>query len=321
MKFVFIDTQSNPKNDFTIIKNIMEKNGIEYDDAKLNNENEIIEYVKDVDGFGLTFPIINERIINSLTNCKVIVRNGVGFDNVDIPAATKKGIAVCNVPNFCSDEVATHALALILDAQRKITLHDRNARKGIWDAVYGHEVHRLSNQTLGIISFGNIARKLCSFCCGLGMKIIFYDPYISASEIDGAKKVELDELFNQSDIISLHCPCTEETRHIINDSSIANMKDGVIIVNTSRGPLIELDSLVNALDSGKVAAAGLDVFEGEPITDLTNKMYECENLIITPHSAYYSREAATDQMTILANTAVSVLKGSLPKNCLNREAL
>ena len=132
---------------------------------------------------------------------------------------------------------------------------------------------------------------------------------------------ELDELLNQSDIISLHCPCTEETRHIINDSSIANMKDGVIIVNTSRGPLIELDSLVNALDSGKVAAAGLDVFEGEPITDLTNKMYECENLIITPHSAYYSCEAATDQMTILANTAVSVLKGSLPKNCLNREAL
>ena len=289
--------------------------------APATDEDSLIAAGQDCDGVIFDFAHLTERVLSNLPKCKVVSRVGIGLNNVDIPAATKKGIAVCNVPNFCSDEVATHALALILDAQRKITLHDRNARKGIWDAVYGHEVHRLSNQTLGIISFGNIARKLCSFCCGLGMKIIFYDPYISASEIDGAKKVELDELFNQSDIISLHCPCTEETRHIINDNSIANMKDGVIIVNTSRGPLIELDSLVNALNSGKVAAAGLDVFEGEPITDLTNKMYECENLIITPHSAYYSREAATDQMAILANTAVSVLKGNLPKNCLNREAL
>ncbi len=322
-KFVFLDTHSTPKTDFGIIQKILGENDIEFIGQKVMEEDDVIACCADADGIALTYPMINANVIDHLNKCKVIIRNGIGYDNVDIPVATQKGIAVCNIPEFCTEEVAAHALALMMDAQRKTTLLDRQARNGQWDATYGYRVRRLSSLTVGLLSFGKTAQKLSQYCNGLEMNVICYDPFVPSAVLKekNVRGVALDELFVLSDIISIHSPLLPVTKHLIRRENIEKMKDGVIIVNTSRGPIVCLEDLVEALKSGKVAAAGLDVFEGEPILDMSNDIYTCETMIITPHAAYYSKDSAIDQITNVANTAVKVLNGEMPDNVLNRKEL
>lgn len=261
--------------------------------------------------------------MDALKNCKVILRYGIGYDVIDVDAATERGIKVCNSPLHCLDEVATHTVAMILAMERQLVFFNDLVKQGKWLANAGFKPHRLSTQTLGFVGFGNIARRAAEFAKGFGFHLIAYDPFLDAEKIEahGVEKVSFDQLLEQADVISIHTPLLDSTYHLINRESIARMKDDVMIVNTSRGPIIAIDDLVQAVKSGKVRAAALDVVEGEPIVEAGHPLFETGRIICSPHAAYNSIEAEAQMMEVIAQTAVDVLNGKNPMNIVNRKAL
>jgi len=322
-KFVVLDSHTLPEADFHQEREILEKNGFECVIARCKTVDEVIESAKDADCIGVVYFHIDENIISQLKKCKAIIRYGIGYDVVDVKAATKRGIAVCNLPDYCVIDVSTHAMALLLDLCRKTTLFDRTVRKGVWDPAYGYEMHRLSALTLGLVGFGNTARLLSHYVKAFDMRVVASDPYLEDSVFAkyGVKKVSLDELYKISDVISIHVPITKETIHMINKDTIAKMKDGVMIINTSRGTIIKLEDLLDALETDKVRAAGLDVMEGEPIRDADHRLYRYDNIVVTPHIAYNSIESSEEQHMQVAETAVTVLRGEIPQNTVNKKQL
>lgn len=297
--------------------------GFEVVIAKCNTPEEIIDIAKDADCIGVNRTKVGKDIISSLDKCKAIIRYGVGYDAVDLDSASEEGIFVCNIPDYCMDEVATHAMALILDLCRKTTFFDRHVRTGQWDHNYGYKMHRLSELTLGLIGFGNISRRLSQFAKSFGFNIISSDPFINKSVFEeyDVEKVTIDEIYKQSDIISLHVPLNESTKHIISKESISKMKDNVMIINTSRGPLINKKDLIIGLESGKIKAVGLDVVEGEPIRDKDDDLYKFDNVVITPHCGFNSYEATIDQHLKVAYTAEKIFNGKIPENVVNRRQI
>lgn len=323
-KFVILDTHILKGSDFGIEQKLLEEQGIECILAECKNNEEVLEVAKDADGIGLIYVDMNKELIDQLDNCKVIVRYGIGYDTIDVKAATDKGIVVCNLPDYCQQDVATHTMAMLLDLSRKVTVLDKSVREGLWDSNYGYPINRLDNITLGLIGFGSIARVFVKYMSGYDTKIIAYDPFADDSLFEklGVERVELDQLYERADAITIHTPLTPETQFMINEESIAKMKDGVIIVNTARGPIIKLRDLLNALETGKVKAAALDVVETEPINDKDNEIYGYENLIINPHSAYNSVEASIEQHQKVAYSAIDVLvKEIVPYNAVNKRDL
>ncbi|WP_326910850.1 C-terminal binding protein [Sedimentibacter sp. MB31-C6] len=323
-KFVILDSHELAGSNFNIEKEILEQNGVECIIAECKSVEEVLKIAKDADGIGLVYFDINKELIDKLDNCKVIVRYGVGYDSVDVKAATEKGIVVCNLPDYCQPDVATHTMALLLDLCRKVTIFDRYVRKGNWNSNYGYPINRLSSMTLGLVGFGRISRLFAKYMSGFEMNIIAYDPSAPDSLFEelNVKRVSLDELYAQADAISIHTPLTPNTKHLINKESLSKMKDGVLIVNTARGAIIKISDLLEALESGKVKAAGLDVVETEPITDANNEIYKYENLIVNPHTAYNSEEASYEQHEKVALSAVNVIvKKEIPYNAVNKKEL
>lgn len=259
-------------------------------------------------------------MIKGLDKCKIIARTGIGVDNVDLDAATKKGIMVTNVPSYCEDEVSDHALALILSFCRKICYYSNRVRKGDWDWKGGKPLYRLKNQTLGIVALGKIARLVAKKAAGFGFNIVFYDPYVKEEEIDELhiEKVEFKQLLEISDIISVHTPLTDETRHLFGEAEFQQMKGSAYLINTSRGPIIEEEALYKALSSGAIAGAGLDVLESEP-PDPDNPLFELDNVILTPHTGWYSEDSETDLRRQATKEIVRVLQGKKPLNLVNKE--
>lgn len=323
-KFVILDSHELAGSDFNIEKNILEAQGIECIVAECKTAEEVVEIAKDADGVGLVYVDMNKDLMSKLENCKVIVRYGIGFDTIDVEAATERGIIVCNLPDYCQPDVATHTMALLLNISRKVSYLDRSCRKGNWAANDGYPINRISAMTLGLVGFGSIARLFVKYMSGFGMNIIAYDPFLPDSFFEElkVKRVTLDELYAEADAISIHTPLTPETKHLINKDTIAKMKDGVLIVNTARGPIINIYDLMEALESGKVKAAGLDVVEIEPIFDPESPVYKYDNLIINPHSAYNSVEASIEQHQKVAYSAIDVLvKNIMPYNAVNKRQL
>ena len=322
-KFVMIDSHTLPEADYHQEKEILKNAGIECVITCCKNLDDIKKCAFDADYIGVVYQRITDEVLQLMPKLKLIVRYGIGYDVVDVDACTKRHVALCNIPTYCIEDVATHAASLILDTTRKLTLYDSEIKKGNWDVGFGYDNHRLSVQTLGLIGFGNIARKLTTYMQAFDMNVIAYDPYLPDEFFTKAnvKKVSLDEVLTNSDIISLHCACTPETTHIINKDNISKMKDGVIIINTSRGALIDNKALIEALSSLKIKAAGLDVNEDEPIHDKEHPLLHCKNLVITPHSAYNSVEASDEQHKDAAKTVVCVDAGELPFNTINKKDL
>lgn len=323
MKAIVVDKNSADGLDYSIQQKIFEEHGIEFVLEDCQTEDEIIEKCKDADALLVIYRKITPRIMDALTNCKVILRYGIGYDVIDVAAATERGIKVCNSPLHCLDEVATHTIAMILAMERQLVFFNDVVKSGRWLANAGFKPHRLSCQTLGFIGFGNIARRTADFAKGFGFNMIAYDPYLEASVIEasGAEKVELEELLAVSDVISIHTPLFDSTYHLINRDSIAKMKDGVMIVNTSRGPIIAIEDLMEAVKTGKVKAAALDVVENEPISKPDHPLFETGKIICSPHAAYNSVEAEEQMMAVLAETAVQILNGEAPANIVNKKAL
>ncbi len=323
-KVVIVDSHVVPDADYGVEQKILAKAGMETVVGTCRTHDEIVDLAKDADGVGLIYADFSRELLERLPKCKVLVRYGVGYDSIDVDAASELGIAVCNIPDYCQEDVATHTMAMLLDIARKVTLFDRYLRAGNWNENHGYEIHRLSTMRLGLVGFGSIARLVASYAKAWGMDVVACDPVV-ADEVfrqSGVVRVTQDDLFATSDVVSLHVPLNEATHHLICAESIATMKDGVMIVNTARGPIVHLDDLIAALRSNKVKAAALDVVEGEPIRDADHPMWECENLVVNPHSAYYSTESGIEQHTKVAEAAIAVLvDGVLPGNCVNRNRI
>jgi phosphoglycerate dehydrogenase-like enzyme len=253
-----------------------------------------------------------------LQNCRAIIRNGVGFDSVDIEAARRYGIAVCNVPDYGTEEVADHAIALTLALCRQLfPLHQEASNLG-WTIRVESKLRRLRELTFGIVGLGRIGTATALRAKALGFKVLFYDPYLpnGVDKAVGVKRVfTLDELLCQADVLSLHCPLSEETRHLIDDRELALLKPSAFVVNTARGAVIRKDAILTALREGRLAGAGLDVVEDEPLQ--TAKEAATPNLIVTCHAAFCSLESKTEMRQSSARIALAAVQGRPLENVVN----
>jgi D-3-phosphoglycerate dehydrogenase len=284
------------------------------------SEGEVISAAKEADALLVQYAPITRRVIDSLTKCRVIARYGIGVDMIDLDAATDRGIPVVNVPEYCVEEVSDHTLALMLAACRKIPLLHGSVAEGHWDFSVAAPVLRIRDLTVGLAAFGKIARRVAEKLRGFGCSIIAYDPYADPREALalGVELVELQTLLKESDIISIHAPLTEQTRHLFDREAFARMKSTSWIVNTSRGGVIDESALEHALDEGSIAGAALDVLEAEPISK-NNPLIGRDNVLLTPHSAFYSAASLLELQILTARGAAQVLRGEKPDYLVNRE--
>lgn len=314
-KVVIVDHR---EEGFEIEKNAFLSEGAEVSICETRNEEELIESVRDAYVVIFTFSKISRNVIDQLTNCKMLIRYGVGLDNVDIKAASEKGISVCNTPNYGTYAVAEHAFALLMSMNRRILFLDQQVRNHIWDMEGIPPVYSLSNKGLGIVGFGNTGRYLAKMAAAFNMKVVVYDPFIS-QEIANEHKVRtsgFDELIRNSDHISIHAPLTDETRYLFNKDVFQEMKKTSIIVNTSRGGLINQNDLLWALKNERIAGAALDVFENEPL-DPQSELLTLHNVVLTPHVAWYTEESIVNLHQEVIDDVLRVLQGNVPQNVVN----
>ncbi|MGH9082522.1 MAG: C-terminal binding protein [Acidimicrobiales bacterium] len=253
-----------------------------------------------------TFFSLSGDDIARLERCRIIARYGIGVDNVDLAAAAQRGIVVTNVPDYCVEEVGAHTLAMVLALLRKLPAGHAEVLAGGWGVGSLRPMLRPSEITLGLVGYGRIARHVARSARTLGMHILVHDPYL-ASPPDDDELVDLAELLRRSDAVSLHAPLTDETRGLIGAEQLAAMRPGAVLVNCSRGPLVRLADLVDALRNGHLAGAGLDVFESEPPDAAV--LDGVPNLITTPHSAFYSEAATKESQQKAATQIVKVMRG------------
>lgn len=277
--------------------------------GKVASEGQLLEHLQkckalDADAVLVNHALITSKFISRLTNCQVILRYGIGVDNVDVKFAQERGIKVANVPDYCIEEVAESAITLMLITVRKIFLQNKLLRNHQFNYDQIKPIRRFSELTVGLLAFGNIARKVAEKLKNFKAKIIAYDPYFNQEDsFDWVEFVNSAQLFKRSDVLSIHAPLNEETHHIINEGAIEMMKTGVYIINTSRSGLIDENALYNGLISGKIAGAGLDILDYKDENDyyLSNLM-NLDNVSITPHTSWYSEEAIYDLQVKAGNT-------------------
>ncbi len=281
-------------------------------------EEELIRDAEDAEVILFTSAKLTSNVVKSLKKCKLMVRYGIGYDTVDTEAARECGIYVCNAPNYGVTDVAEHAFALMLACCKNLTRLNDRVKAGNWGFLDMGVWQRLSGKTIGFLGFGKIARAVCGFTAPFKTKTLVYDPYIADDILEslGAQRVTLDELLSRSDFLTLHLPLSDATRHTIGEAELAKMKKSAIIINTSRGPIIDEAALVDALVSGKIAGAGLDVFEDESggIDPRLPKQY---NVVLTPHVAWNTTEAVGALHEEVTANVVKYLSGQRPDSIVN----
>jgi D-3-phosphoglycerate dehydrogenase len=252
-----------------------------------------------------------------MPKCRIIARYGIGVDTIDLEAATAAGIIVTNNPTYCIEEVAEQTMAMLLACARKIAFYDRMVRAGRWEVPPGKPMFRLAGQTLGLVGFGNIARQVAARAAAFGMRILFHDPFIRDSGA-GAKPADLNTLLRESDFVSLHPPLTPQTRKMINDETLGRMKPTAYLINCSRGPVVDTDALVRALDAKRIAGCALDTVDPEPLPN-PHPLRGRENVIVCPHAAWYSEQAMRGLQAGAPGEVRRVLTGEWPVNVVNRD--
>jgi C-terminal binding protein len=265
---------------------------------------------------------LTERSISTLAKCRGIIRCGVGYDNVDIEAAGKRGIVVCNVPDYGTEEVADHALMLLLAIARRFLPAQQSVREGNWNYQIALGTPRLRGRTLGVIGCGRIGTAMILRAKALGMRVVFFDPF----KPDGVEKAlgverchRLEDLLKQAEFVSLHCPLTADTRHILNARTLSLLPRGAYVINTARGPCVDANGLLQALESGQVAYAALDVVESEPLHD--ERLRNHPRLVLTPHTAFYSIEGYQEMRSKGTEEARRILTGEAVRNPVNLQVL
>jgi D-3-phosphoglycerate dehydrogenase len=289
--------------------------------AKGTKPEAILQVAKDADALLTTYAKVTAEMIPQLSRCRIISRFGIGVDNVDIPSATKKGIVVTRVPDYCLDEVSDHAMALLLALARKIPFSNARTHGGTWEMKAVVPIHRLRGKVLGLVAFGQIPQLVAPKAQAFGMSVVAYDPYISSEILSRAnvERVEFEELLKTSDYISIHTPLFPHTRHLFSAEVFSRMKPSAYLINTARGPIVDEFALAAALDGKQIAGAALDVMENEPPTG--SPLLGRENVIITPHTSFYSEESLVDLQIKASEEVVRVLSGMPARNPVNPEVM
>ena len=296
--------------------------------AKSAAADDVLAVARDADAVLVTYAKLPRDLLRQLTRCKAIGRFGLGVDNIDIAAAAELGITVTYVPDYCMHEVSDHAMALILALCRKVAQSDALVQAGRWEmgplanklvqagrwemsAVV--PIHRLAGRVLGLVGFGNIPRALAPKAKAFGLRVVTHDPYVAQQTLAaaGVESVSFDRLLEISDFVSIHAPLMPATRGLFNAEVFGKMKTGALLINTARGPLVDEDALVSALDSGRLGGAALDVVAVEPLSK-DSRLIGRDNVILTPHTAFYSVEALDELQTKCASDVARVLSGEPP---------
>lgn len=280
---------------------------------------ELASLVGDADAVITQFAPVNAEVIGAMQKARVIVRYGIGVDNVDLEAARARGIPVCNVPDYCIDEVADHTLAFILATTRQVVPNCVRVRGGTWGlATPLGGMQALRDLTVGVVGFGRIGREVAARLKAFKCRVLVHDPVVAASAITqaGCEAAALDDLFRQADVLSLHCPSTAQTRGMVNQTSLATMKRGAILINVARGDLVDSAALVAALESGQLSAAALDVFAPEPIP-ADHPILKRDNVIVASHIASCSVPAVRKLRETAAQLAATALRGEPLPNIVN----
>ncbi len=303
-------------------KRIIEEFGAEFVPCNCKTEEEVIEKAWDADALLNQYALLTPKVLGALKKCKVIVRYGIGVDSINIPAATKAGILVCNVPRYGIHEVSDHSIGMLFACIRKLSIMNQMVKNGIWDVHRGRPIYRIYQTTLGLVAFGNIPRMVSQKLKPWNLKILAYDPYLTDDVFlsYGVTRASLDQVLTESDYISCHLPLTDETRYFFTYERFKQMKKGAVFVNTARGGVVDEKGLYQALKEEWLSAVALDVMEQEPPRD-NHPLFDFSNVILTPHMAWYSEQAARDLRRMTAEEVVRVLKGEKPHSCLNPEAM
>ncbi|MHB1315779.1 MAG: C-terminal binding protein [Christensenellales bacterium] len=288
--------------------------------AQCRTEEQVMELTRNADGVINQWNHITAKVIENMRQCKVIATYGIGTDKIDVEAATKKGIYVCNVPDYCVNEVSNHAMGMIMALSRQFVQLDKLIRQGKYGFMHlDNQIHSLESSSVGLVGFGkipkNLARKLqCSF----GMKIYIFDPFVTEEQAkeQGVIKCSLDELLGQSDYVSIHVPLTKATYHLINEDKLRLMKKTAYLVNAGRGAIVDEQALYKLLKEKAIAGAAVDVFETEPIKP-DDPLLTLDNVFVTPHSAWHSRESMVALQSGAAKEVARVLTGQTPKSAVN----
>jgi D-3-phosphoglycerate dehydrogenase len=300
-------------------RRILAEIGVEVVVAESGDEDELVELAGEVDAILTNWKPVTERVLRSAPRCLTVARYGVGLDNIDVTAATELGIVVSNVPDFCVDEVSDHALALVLALSRHIVDFAHQTSTGGWDHKAFGEMRRLRGQTLGLIGFGRISRRVAAKAQAFGFDVLAYSPSLTPGEHDGVRAASFEEVLGSS-AVSLHAPLTPTTRHLIGADQLAMMRPGAFLVNTARGALVDEEALRSALIEGRLGGAGLDVMDEEPPPP-NHPLRTTPGVLITPHASFYSVEALDELQRTAAANVVAVLSGHLPPTVINPAVL
>ncbi len=287
---------------------------------------EIVRRVKDAEIVLVNMAKFNREVISGLEKTQIIIRHGIGYDNVDVEAATDHGIILANERTASSEDVAEHAVLLILESYKKRKIQDRILRDwietGKWSSEKIYPLYRLNGKTVGIVGCGNIGSRVLKKIQGFGVETVVCDPYLSEKRFREicCRHTPLEELLKKSDIITIHVPVTDETRGMFNLEKFALMKKSAVLINTSRGPVVKTEDLIVALKEKMIAGAGLDVFEKEP-PPADSELLRLDNVILSPHIAWYSEEGGWDIRVMIMDDVKAILAGKLPRYVVNKEVL
>lgn len=286
--------------------------------AQCKTASDVIEAARDAEAIISQYAPIDEAVLAALARCRVAVRYGVGVDTIDVEAASRHGVWVANVPDYGVEEVSDHALALTLNVLRGIHRLDRSVRSGEWDVKVVRPLRRVRGLTLGVVGCGRIGSALARKASRLGLRVIAFDKVSVLGELvsEGVEPVGFDELLAASDVVSLHVPLSEETRHMIGEEQLRRMKPEAYLVNTARGGIVDQAALLRALDGGGISGAALDVLETEPPDD-DDPLVNHDRVLLTPHAAWYSEESYGTLKAEVAREVVRVLSGERPRSPVN----
>jgi len=293
--------------------------GVEFKVIDAHDEAALTTMLKDANVILFTAAKLNAKVIDSLDSCKLIIRYGIGYDNVDTERARERGIYVCNAPNYGVVDVAEHAIMLMMSASKRVIRMNDMVRENNWDISNIGASSRLSDKTVGFVGFGKIARAVCERTNAFRMTPVVYDPYVTDEVLSeyGARKVSLDELLALSDFITLHLPLMESTRHMFDMSLFKKMKPSAILINTSRGAIVNEKDLIDALEAGYLGGVGLDVFEDES-GKLDPRMLTVRNAVLTPHVAWNTAEATVALHKEVTENVLRYVRGERPESIVNK---
>jgi D-3-phosphoglycerate dehydrogenase len=291
------------------------------DSAALETTEDIIDAVGDAEALVVDVNTpVPAAVFEQCDRLEIVARAGVGVDGVDIPAAAAHGVTVTNVPEYCREEVSTHAVSLLLASVRRLNVYDRAVKRGQWSWTDGQPIHRLAGETVGFLSFGQLAKATAEKLAGFDCRLVATDPFVDSEAMAeyGVEKVGFDDLLAEADHVSIHAPLTDETRHLFDREAFERMSETAVVVNVGRGGIVDEEALAWALRNDEIAAAALDVIEDEPLTD--SPLADRDEVILTPHAAFYSEESVTELNRWIATDILAVLAGDRPEGYVDPEA-